>query len=148
MPAARIYKAPTSTELFFGRVLGFLVGIGICPSYSYLLEVRGRKSGKIQSTPVNLLEVNGRQFLVAPRGRTQWVRNAEAAGEVTLKKRSVRRKFRLRPLQDSEKPDLLKTYLTRYRVAVQKFFPVAPDSPVEAFAEIAADYPAFELLPN
>jgi deazaflavin-dependent oxidoreductase (nitroreductase family) len=148
MPAARIYEAPTSTELFFGRVLGFLVGIGICPSYNYLLEVRGRKSGEIHSTPVNLLEVNGRQFLVAPRGRTQWVRNAEAAGEVTLKKRSVRRKFRLRPLEDSEKPDLLKTYLTRYRVAVHKFFPLAPNSPVEAFAEIAADYPAFELLPS
>jgi deazaflavin-dependent oxidoreductase (nitroreductase family) len=145
MPAARKYEAPTSTELFFGRVLGFLVGIGICPSYNYLLEVRGRKSGKIQSTPVNLLEVNGRQFLVAPRGRTQWVRNAEAAGEVTLKKRSERRKLRLRTLDDSEKPELLKTYLTRYRVAVHKFFPVAPDSPVEAFADIAADYPAFEL---
>jgi deazaflavin-dependent nitroreductase family protein len=148
MPAARIYKAPTSTELLFSRVLGFLVGIGISPSYNYLLEVRGRKSGKIQSTPVNLLEVNGRQYLIAPRGRTQWVRNAEAAGEVTLKKRSVRRKFKLRPLEDSEKPELLKTYLTRYQVAVHKFFPVSPDSPVEAFAEIAADYPAFELTPG
>jgi deazaflavin-dependent oxidoreductase (nitroreductase family) len=145
MPTARIYKAPTSAELLFSRVLGFLVGIGISPSYNYLLEVPGRKSGKIRSTPVNLLEVNGRQYLIAPRGRTQWVRNAEAAGEVTLKKRSVRRKFRLRPLADLEKPELLNTYLTRYRVAVQKFFPVAPDSPVEAFAEIAVDYPGFEL---
>ena len=127
--------------------MGFLVGLGLCPSYNYLLEVRGRTSGKIYATPVNLLEINGKQFLVAPRGRTQWVRNAEAAGEITLKKRGVRRKFNLRPLADSEKPELLKTYLNRYRIAVRKFFPVSPDSSDEAFANIAADYPAFELIP-
>jgi deazaflavin-dependent oxidoreductase (nitroreductase family) len=129
------------------RVLGFLVGLGLSPSYNYLLEVRGRKSGKLYSTPVNLVELNGRQFLVAPRGRTQWVRNAEAASEVTLKKRGIRRKFRLRALADSEKPELLKAYLTRHRMAVHKFFPVPPEAPVEAFTKIAAGYPAFELLP-
>ena len=55
-------------------------------SYNYLLQVRGRKSGKIYSTPIDLLELNGKRFLVAPRGRAQWVRNAEAAGEITLKR--------------------------------------------------------------
>jgi len=43
-----------------------------------------------------LIELNGKRFLVAPRGRTQWVRNAEAAGEITLKRRSFRQNFRLR----------------------------------------------------
>ena len=80
------FRAPTAAERIFNRVYGFLVGLGIGLSHSYLLQVRGRKSGKIYSTPVDLLELNGKQFLVAPRGRTQWVRNAEAAGEVTLKR--------------------------------------------------------------
>lgn len=119
----------------------------IAPSFIYLLEVKGRKSGKISSTAINLLEINGKQFLVAPRGRTQWVRNAEAAGEVTLK-RGARRRFRLRPLNDSEKPQVLKTYLTNYKSAVGKFFPIAPGAPIEEFAKIAAGYPVFELLPS
>jgi len=144
MPADRKYDAPSSGEKLFNRVFGFLAGLGIAPSFIYLLEVRGRKSGKIYSTAVNLLDLNGKQFLVAPRGRTQWVRNAEAAGEVTLK-RGARRRFRLRPLDDSEKPQVLKAYLTNYKSAVQKFFPIPPGAPLGEFAKIAAGYPVFEL---
>jgi len=118
--------------------------MGIAPSFIYLLEVRGRKSGKIYSTAVNLMELDGKQFLVAPRGRTQWVRNAEAAGEVTLK-RGARHRFRLRPLSDSEKSPVLKAYLTNYKSAVQKFFPIPPDASLEEFARIAMGYPVFEL---
>jgi deazaflavin-dependent oxidoreductase (nitroreductase family) len=147
MPTDRKYEAPSSGEKLFNRLFGFLAGMGIAPSFIYLLEVKGRKSGKIYSTAVNLLEINGKHFLVAPRGRTQWVRNAEAAGEVTLK-RGARRRFRLRPLNDSEKPQVLKTYLTNYKSAVGKFFPIAPGAPIEEFAKIAAGYLVFELLPS
>src|SRR6266481_6595801 len=145
MSDERQFRPATAMEQFFNRTFGFLVGLGLSPAYSYLLEVKGRKSGRVYSTPVNLHEVNGKQFLVAPRGRTQWVRNAEAAGEVTLKKRGRRRTYKLRPLADSEKPEILKSYLMRYSGAVQRFFPMRPDAPLEAFAEIAAGYPAFEL---
>ena len=81
-------------------MFGFLVGIGVPFPHKYLLQVRGRKSGKLYSTPVNLLEWKGKRFLVAPRGRTQWVRNAEAAGEVTLKKGSTPAEVRLRPVAE------------------------------------------------
>jgi deazaflavin-dependent oxidoreductase (nitroreductase family) len=144
MPADRKYEAPSSAEKLFNRVFGFLAGLGIAPSFIYLLEVGGRKSGKIYSTAVNLLNVNGKQFLVAPRGRTQWVQNAEAAGELTLK-RGRRRKFRLQSLEDAAKSEVLKAYLTNYKSAVQKFFPIPPDAPLEEFAKIAAGYPVFEL---
>ena len=144
MPADRNYSAPSSGEKLFNRVFGLLAGFGLAPSFIYLLEVRGRKSGKLYSTAVNLMELNGKQFLVSPRGRTQWVRNAEAAGEVILK-RGARRKYRLRVLADSEKPEVLKVYLTRYKSAVGKFFPVKPDAPLEEFGKIAAGYPVFEV---
>jgi deazaflavin-dependent oxidoreductase (nitroreductase family) len=114
--------------------------------YNYLLEVRGRKSGKIYSTPIDLLELGGKRFLVAPRGRTQWVRNAEAAGEVTLKKGSTRQRLRLRPLADGEKPEILKAYLDRLEREVQRYFPVPAGSPPDAFRELAQNYPAFELI--
>jgi len=140
------FQPPTGIEAFFNRTMGFLAGLGIGPEFIYLLQVRGRKTGKIFSTPVNLMEVGGRQILVAPRGRTQWVRNAEAAGEITLKRGSKRQRFGLRPIADEQKPELLKEYLDRYQSAVKKFFPVAPGSQAEKFREIAGNYAVFELI--
>src|SRR5215472_5920877 len=90
------FHAPSAGERFFNRIFGYLVGFGLGFHYNYLLQVRGRKSGKLYSTPIDLLGLEGKRFLVAPRGRTQWVRNAEAAGEITLKRRSFRQNFRLR----------------------------------------------------
>jgi deazaflavin-dependent oxidoreductase (nitroreductase family) len=143
-PAA--FRAPSAVERAFNKVFGFLVGMGLGFSYNYLLQVKGRKSGKIYSTPIDLLERGGKRFLVAPRGRTQWVRNAEAAGEVTLKKGSQRQQFKLRALADDEKPEILKGYLDQFKREVQTYFPVPAGSPVEAFRELVENYPAFELI--
>ena len=95
-PTSCLNFTPSAGERFFNRIFGYLVGFGLGFYYNYLLQVRGRKSGKLYSTPIDLLELNGKRFLVAPRGRTQWARNAEAAGEITLKRRSFRQNFRLR----------------------------------------------------
>jgi deazaflavin-dependent oxidoreductase (nitroreductase family) len=140
------FRAPTPVEKTFNRIFGFLVGMGIGPAYSYLLQVRGRKSGKLYSTPVNLMELKGKKFLVAPRGNTQWARNAEAAGEITLKRGSKRLIFRLRPLAGAEKLEIVKLYLDTFKSQVQRYFPIPAGSPVESFAPIADSYPAFELL--
>jgi len=140
------FRAPTAIERIFNRGFGFLVGLGFGFSYNYLLEVRGRKSGKIYFTPINLLELDGKKFLVAPRGRTQWVRNAEAAGEVTLKRGSRRQRYGLRSLSDIEKPPVLKAYLDSFKKEVQRYFPVPAGSPPEAFRELGPTYPAFELI--
>jgi len=141
-----VFREPSSGEKIFNCVFGFLVGIGLGFSYNYLLQVRGRKSGNLYSTPINLLEWKGKRFLVAPRGRTQWVRNAEAAGEVTLKKGSTRLRFLLRPVVEAEKPQILKFYLDNFRSEVQRYFPVAAGSQAESFVEVAGSYPVFELV--
>jgi deazaflavin-dependent oxidoreductase (nitroreductase family) len=140
------FQAPSGIEALFNRTMGFLAGLGMGPSFLYLLQVRGRKSGRIFSTPVNLMEFRGKQVLVAPRGRTQWVRNAEAAGEITLKRGGQRLRYGLRPIADEQKPEILKEYLDRYASAVKKFFPVAPGSAVETFRPITGNYPVFELV--
>jgi deazaflavin-dependent oxidoreductase (nitroreductase family) len=146
-PSLPAFRAPSAGERVFNRIFGFLVGLGIGFSHNYLLQVRGRKSGKIYSTPIDLLKMDGKRFLVAPRGRTQWVRNAEAAGEVTLKKGSTRLQFRLRPIPDADKLKILKGYLDTFKREVQRYFPVPAGSPPEAFRELASGYPVFELLP-
>jgi deazaflavin-dependent oxidoreductase (nitroreductase family) len=145
MSTPPIFREPTPVEKFFNRGMGFLVSIGLAPSYMQLLEVRGRKSGKLYRTPVDLLEIGGKHYLVAPRGRTQWVRNAEAAGEITLKRGSTRRIFRLRALNDVEKLPILKAYLDSFKTEVQRYFTVPAGSPPAAFADVASSYPAFEL---
>jgi hypothetical protein len=142
------FRPPSAVERIFNHFWGFLVGFGLGFSYNYLLQVRGRKSGKLHSTPIDLLEINDKRFLVAPRGRTHWVRNAEASGEIVLKKGSSRQVFGLRPLSGEEKLRILKTYLETFRAEVQRYFPIQAGSPPEAFRAVAENYPAFELLPK
>jgi deazaflavin-dependent oxidoreductase (nitroreductase family) len=136
-----------AADRFFNRAFGFLVKIGLSLPHNYLLEVRGRKSGRFYSTPVNLLEMNGKQYIVAPRGYTQWVRNVEASGEASLIKRSRRQAFRFQPVADEAKPEILKAYLDRFKLTVQRYFPIPAGSPAEAFQPLAARYPVFEIVP-
>jgi hypothetical protein len=93
-----------------------------------------------------VLELNGKRWLVAGRGRTQWVRNAEVAGEVLLRKGWRTQRCRVRPVPDFEKPEVLSAYLDRFKLTVQRYFPVRAGSAPSAFAELAGRYPVFELL--
>jgi len=140
------FLKPTPVERIFNRFVGVMIGWGIGLRHGHLLEVRGRKSGTLYSTPVDLLEMNGKSYLVCPRGRAQWVRNAEAAGRVGLRRGSSRREFSLREVADSDKPPLLKEYLDRFKLAVQRYFPVAAGSPAAAFEPHVQRYPVFELI--
>jgi hypothetical protein len=67
-----------------GRTLVFLVWIGLIRGHFYVLEVRGRKTGRTISLPVDPLDLDGQRYLVCARGNSNWVRNARTAGEVTL----------------------------------------------------------------
>ena len=147
MSPAERYDPPGAAERAFSRVFGWLVSLGFGPRDYFLLEVRGRTSGQLRATPVDLLEHDGRRFLVAGRGRTHWVRNAEAAGQIVLRKGRTRLRFRARAVADAEKPGILKAYLDRFKSTVQRFFPVPAGSPTSAFVDVAERYPVFELSP-
>jgi deazaflavin-dependent oxidoreductase (nitroreductase family) len=136
---------PTRIERLFNGIVGALVGWGIGLPNMRVLEVRGRKSGKLYTMPVDLLARDGHLYLVAPRGHTQWAKNAAAAGEVTLRRGRKADRYRLRPLGDAEKPAILKAYLDQFHREVGRFFPVPAGAPVDAFAPLVGRYPAFEL---
>ena len=142
------FKPPGAFDRLFNKLYGFLVGLGLGFSNNYLLQVRGRRSGRIYSTPVYVLVRDGKRLLVAPRGDTQWVRNAVAAGTVSLKRGRTSEEFALRPISDEQKPEILKAYLDSYNSTVQRFFPVPAGSPAEAFRSLAPRYPVFELMPR
>ena len=81
MPAT--YRLGPARRLV-NRLLRALLRVGLGPRRTYLLTVRGRRSGLLRSTPVTLMEEAGQRWLVAPYGEVGWVRNARAVGQVTL----------------------------------------------------------------
>jgi hypothetical protein len=95
---------------------------------------------------VNLLTYEGRRYLVAPRGQTQWVRNLRVAGsgELLLGKRAEQ--FRAVEMGESEKVPILRAYLKRWKAEVGRFFRgVSADSPEESLRRIAPDHPVFRV---
>ncbi|WP_280723665.1 nitroreductase family deazaflavin-dependent oxidoreductase [Kitasatospora sp. MAA4] len=113
---------------------------------SRVLAVRGRKSGEWRTTPVNVLTHEGTRYLVAPRGHTQWVRNLRAIGTGELRLGRRAETFSATELADSEKPDVLRAYLTRWKFEVGAFFQgVGPDAPDAELLRIAPGYPVFRI---
>ena len=141
------YLRPGAVEHIFGQLLAFLVRVGVIRAHFYVLEVRGRKSGKTISLPVDPLDLGGKRYLVCARGESNWVRNARTASEVVLARARRRRRYAVRELPVSMRPPVLKAYLDRFASEVQRFFPVPKGSAVEAFNDLAPRYPVFELQP-
>lgn len=140
------FVRPTVLEALFNRTLGLLIAIGLGPKDYYLLEVRGRKSGRLYSTPVSIVQHGGNWYVVAPRGTTQWVRNVRASGRVTLRAGSRRTDYSLHEVPVAERAPILKNYLTRYRKYVQRYFSVRDGAPEPEFAAVAAAYPVFVMV--
>jgi deazaflavin-dependent oxidoreductase (nitroreductase family) len=134
------------TTHVFNPTVALLTRAGVSLYGSRVLEVKGRKSGEWRQTPVNLLRYEGAQYLVAPRGQTQWVKNLRASGEGRLRVGRRTESFRAVELGDDEKPSLLRAYLKKWKFEVGAFFGgVGPDSSDEDLRRIAPDHPIFRL---
>ena len=143
------YRAPGwFTRNVFNQLVAFLTRQGISVLGSRVLAVKGRTSEQWRTTPVNLLTHDGRRYLVAPRGETQWVRNLRAAGTGELRVGRRAESFRGRELADEEKVPVLRAYLRRWKAEVGIFFEgTGPDSSDDQLRAIAPKHPAFEVLP-
>jgi F420H(2)-dependent quinone reductase len=114
---------------------------------SRVLEHRGRSTGNLHHTPVNLLTVDGTQYLVAPRGETQWVRNVRhAGGHLVLILGRRRQLCTATEIPVSDSVPILRAYLRRWKFEVGMFFDgVTPDSTDDEWAAVAARHPVFAL---
>ena len=134
------------TTQVFNRVVAAMTRLGVSVYGSRVLEVKGRSSGQWRSTPVNLLRYQGDDYLVAPRGQTQWVKNLRASGEGRLRVGNRTHPFSAVEVTDDEKPALLRAYLKKWKFEVGSFFGgVGPDSSDDELRRIAPDHPAFRL---
>lgn len=136
------------TAHVFNPAVASLTRLGISVAGSRVLELRGRKSGELRRTPVNLLELQGDRYLVAPRGTTQWVRNLRASGEGRLLVGKRAESFTATELADDAKPAVLRHYLKRWKWEVGAFFGgVGADASDEELRRIGPDHPVFRLGP-
>ena len=146
-PSTHYRKPGTVTRRLMNPFLVLAMRMGISVWGSRVLEVRGRTTGTPRRTPVNLLKYEGHEYLVSPRGNTQWTRNVRADnGRLILELGRHREERTVRELPDEEKPPVLRAYLRRWKMEVGVFFEgVSADSSDEDLLRIAPKHPVFVL---
>jgi deazaflavin-dependent oxidoreductase (nitroreductase family) len=128
------------------RTVAFLTRRGLSVWGSRILAVRGRKSGQWRTTPVNLMTLGGKRYLVAPRGHVQWTHNMRAAGGGELRLGRKAEEFAATEVGDDDKVPVLRAYLKRWKAEVGVFFDgVGPDSTDEELRAIAPRHPVFRI---
>jgi F420H(2)-dependent quinone reductase len=133
------------TKNAFNPIVAWLSRRGLSLAGSRVLEVKGRTSGEWRRTPVNPLSFEGKRYLIAPRGNTQWVRNMRVSGGGRLVGRAVE-EFTATELADADKPALLRAYLKKWKWEVGAFFDgVGPDASEEELLRIAPERPVFRI---
>lgn len=122
-----------------------LIRLGVAGAHTYLLTVRGRRTGREFSTPVRLVE-DGARWLVAPYGEVGWVRNARAVREVVLTRAGHSETVKIEEVHAAEAAPVLRRYLEKVAI-VRPYFDVTPDAPLEAFEAEAPRHPVFRIRP-
>jgi deazaflavin-dependent oxidoreductase (nitroreductase family) len=141
------YLAPDRSTQIFNAVTKWLTARGVSLLGSRVLSVRGRKSGQMRSTIINLFTYEGSQYLLAPRGHTEWVRNLRAAGEGEL--RLGRRVEHFSPVEvaDADKEPLIRLYLRKWAWETGAFFDgLKADSPASEIETAAPGFPVFRIV--
>ncbi len=114
------------------------------PQQNFLLTVHGRKTGKAYTTPVTLVEQDGKRWLVSPYGEVNWVKNARVTGQVMLSRGGKTETCTIQPSDAKTSASILKAYLNAAPY-LRPYFEARPDSPLEAFEAEAAQHPVFLL---
>jgi deazaflavin-dependent oxidoreductase (nitroreductase family) len=134
---------------FRRKVLNWLITpparLGLAGKRTHILTVRGRRTGRRYSTPVQLVIDGERRWLVAPYGEREWVKNARAAGEVDLTRALKTTRHAVEEVGPDEAAPVLREYL-RTTPVVKRFFGVDADDPLDAFVAEAPKHPVFRVL--
>lgn len=140
------YDEPDRIARAANAVIRALAELGVSIAGTRALRVRGRNSGKRREVVVNVLTVDGMDYLVSPRGATQWVRNVRAAGVVDMGPRWRSRRVRVTEVADAAKPELLRRYLDRWFWEVKGHIAgLTPDSTEHQLRAAAPAIPVFAL---
>ncbi|MCX2963894.1 nitroreductase/quinone reductase family protein [Gordonia aquimaris] len=141
------YRGPKGMDAAFNRVARWLVERGVNLAGAQTLTVTGRKSGTPQTVPVNPMPFEGREYLVSPRGNTQWARNARVNDAAELRRGRRRRSVRLVEVAPVDRAPIIRAYLDKWGWEVKRFLPegmgTEPDD--ATLARHVDDLPVFEI---
>jgi deazaflavin-dependent oxidoreductase (nitroreductase family) len=130
-----------------------------------LLTVRGRRSGKLRTVPVAMLELDGSWYVHACYGQTGWVANLRAGPDATITRPGGRhvhvRAIELPPREAAAVQQRALAPFRRSRVfrallgrrgrgpvGIMWAFRIRIDDTLEEYTEAARRYPLFELRPT
>jgi deazaflavin-dependent oxidoreductase (nitroreductase family) len=145
MTMAKQYRPGAGTRLV-NWTFAAMTRAGAGASYRHVLTVAGRKTGKLHSTPVDVIADGGDRWLVAGYGPSDWTRNARAAGEVTLRRGRQAYRYTVSEPAPPDAVPVLRVYMTQIRVT-RPYFDAAPDAPDDAIMAELARHPVFRLGP-
>jgi deazaflavin-dependent oxidoreductase (nitroreductase family) len=137
-----------------GRLLGLGLPMGPRRTPMVLLTIKGRKSGELRTTPVNVFHRGDRHYVFGTFGETNWVRNLRAAGEAILTERGQRVPVEAVELSVEDGAPVLRELLEpllRTPVAAKvlpRFYRVTLGAPLAAYVAEARRHPIFELRPR
>lgn len=106
-------RAPGFVGLF-NPIAQRLLKVGPLLGPNALITIRGRKTGQPRTTPVALVSVNGRRWVIGTFGDTNWVRNLRAAGEATLTVGRSATQTKAEELDLEQRTEFFKETLTPY----------------------------------
>jgi deazaflavin-dependent oxidoreductase (nitroreductase family) len=128
------------------RIFTVMTRRGRGASYRYILTVDGRKSALARSTPVDVMVVDGRRWLVSPYGEVNWVKNARASGQVKLSRGGVSSRWRAEEVRGLETVPAIRHYIASVPVTAA-YWEIDPDSPDAAVSAASEQHPVFRLSP-
>ena len=140
---ARQYRVGVMTRAI-NQVVRAMTAVGVGASYTRILTVRGRKTGESHSTPVNIMDREGELWLVAPYGEVNWVKNARAAGVVTLTRGRQAERFEIHEVDPTQAIPVLRQYMDQVRVT-RPYFDAAPDAADDQIGAELPRHPVFRL---
>ena len=76
-------QAPSFVRVF-NPIARRLLHVGPLLGPNALITIRGRKSGLPRTTPIALVEIDGKRWVIGTFGEVNWVRNLREAGMATL----------------------------------------------------------------
>lgn len=139
----------TRVDRAFNAVVRRLADSGVSLAGAQTLTVRGRRSGASHRIPVNPLTRDGRRFLVAPRGTTDWVLNARAEPAATLRAGRREKPVTLAEVTDDDVKTAVATdYLAKWGWEVGRLLPdgLSPGADETVLRRYLDQLPVFEVL--
>lgn len=131
----------------FARLWITVIGSGLLPRRWVVLQVPGRRTGRVTRFPLGMADLDGRWYLVSMLGeRCNWVQNVRAADRRVVLRRRRASNCELVEIPVDQRAVVLRRYLQKVPGG-RPHIPVAPDAPLSDFEPVAARYPVFRVDP-